>query len=34
MNVESSKQGGVAEITAKCRELLEGFTSLDTSVLR
>ncbi|MGN0938009.1 MAG: phosphomannomutase/phosphoglucomutase [Selenomonas sp.] len=34
LNVESSKQGGVAEITAKVRELLGGFASLDTGVLR
>ena len=34
LNVESSKKGGVAEITAKVRELLDGFASLDTGVLR
>ena len=34
LNVESSKKGGVAEIAAKVKELLEGFTSLDTSALK
>ena len=34
LNVESSKKGGVEEIAAKVKELLEGFTSLDTSALK
>ena len=34
MNIESRKEGGVAEIAATVKKLLDGFTSLGTDVLR
>ena len=34
MNIESRKEGGVAEIAKAAKQLLDGFTSLGTDVLR
>ena len=34
MNIESRKEGGVAEIAKAAKQLLDGFTSLSTDVLR
>ncbi len=34
LNIESRKQGGVADIASQVQELLQGFDSLDFSVFK